>query len=56
MESVLIIGLGEIGRPLYEIIVESGRFRVYGLDIDIEKMRDFNTVGDFVNHVEELIA
>ena len=42
MKSVLIIGLGEIGRPLYEIIIESGRFRVYGLDIDAEKMRMIN--------------
>jgi len=28
----------------------------FDIEIDIEKMRDFNTVGDFVNHVEELIA
>ncbi|HDM88435.1 GDP-mannose dehydrogenase [Candidatus Bathyarchaeota archaeon] len=42
MKSVLIIGLGEIGRPLYEIIVESGRFRVYGIDLDVEKIRMIN--------------
>ncbi|RLG94548.1 GDP-mannose dehydrogenase [Candidatus Bathyarchaeota archaeon] len=42
MKSVLIIGLGEVGRPLYEIIVESGRFRVYGIDLDADKMRMIN--------------
>ena len=39
METVLVIGLGEIGRTLFEIIAESKSFDVYGLDIDNEKMR-----------------
>ena len=42
MKSVLIIGLGEVGRPLYEIIAESGRFQVYGIDLDADKMRMIN--------------
>lgn len=38
-ETVLVIGLGEVGGPLLELLRESGRFDVYGLDIDIGKMR-----------------
>ena len=38
MEKVLIVGLGEVGRPLYEIIRESGKFEVYGYDVNIEKI------------------
>jgi UDP-N-acetyl-D-mannosaminuronate dehydrogenase len=37
-EKVLVVGLGEIGRTLFEIIVESNNFDVYGLDTDKEKM------------------
>lgn len=32
-ERVLVVGLGEIGRPLYELVAESGRYEVYGYDI-----------------------
>ena len=39
METVLVIGLGEIGRALFEIIAESNTFDVYGLDIDNKKMQ-----------------
>jgi UDP-N-acetyl-D-mannosaminuronate dehydrogenase len=39
-EVVLVIGLGEIGLPTYELLKESGRFTVYGLDIDEKKMRE----------------
>jgi len=28
----------------------------FDIEIDIDKMREFTTVGDFVNHVEELMA
>ena len=38
--SVLVIGLGEIGRPLYEIFSESRKFNVYGYDIDPSKSID----------------
>lgn len=38
-EKVLIIGLGEVGQALFEIIQESGKFDVYGLDADKEKQR-----------------
>jgi len=39
-EKVLVIGLGEVGRPLFELLVESGCFEVYGYDINNEKMRE----------------
>ncbi|MCX8153882.1 MAG: GDP-mannose dehydrogenase [Candidatus Bathyarchaeota archaeon] len=37
--KVLIVGLGEVGRALYEIIKESGKFDVYGFDLCEDKMR-----------------
>ncbi|MEM2318193.1 MAG: NAD(P)-binding domain-containing protein [Candidatus Bathyarchaeia archaeon] len=39
-EKVLVIGLGEVGRPLFELLKESGKFEVYGFDVDENKMRD----------------
>ncbi|MGB9756279.1 MAG: GDP-mannose dehydrogenase [Candidatus Bathyarchaeales archaeon] len=38
-EKVLVIGLGEIGLPLFELLRESEHFTIYGLDIDEKKMR-----------------
>lgn len=38
-EKVLIVGLGEVGHALFELLKESGKFDVYGLDIDEEKMK-----------------
>ncbi|MEM3840356.1 MAG: GDP-mannose dehydrogenase [Candidatus Bathyarchaeia archaeon] len=43
-EKVLVVGLGEVGRPLFELLRESGKFEVYGYDLDEGKMRD---VGQF---------
>ena len=39
-EKVLIVGLGEVGRPLFELVRESGKFSVYALDVDEAKMRE----------------
>lgn len=39
-ERVLVVGLGEIGRPLFELLKECGKFEVYGFDVDDAKMRD----------------
>jgi len=36
-ETVLIVGLGEVGQTLYEVFTESGKFDVYGVDIDEAK-------------------
>jgi len=43
-ERVLVVGLGEVGRALFELLRESGKFDVYGFDIDEGKMR--SVVGD----------
>jgi len=40
-EKVLVLGLGEVGGSLYEILVESGKFSVFALDSNINKMREF---------------
>jgi UDP-N-acetyl-D-mannosaminuronate dehydrogenase len=39
-EKVLVAGLGEVGRPLFELLKECGRFEVYGYDLDADKMRE----------------
>jgi UDP-N-acetyl-D-mannosaminuronate dehydrogenase len=38
-ERVLVIGLGEVGIPFFQLLQESKLFHVYGLDIDEAKMR-----------------
>jgi UDP-N-acetyl-D-mannosaminuronate dehydrogenase len=38
-ETVLVIGLGEIGGTLFELLKEKNAFTVYGLDLDETKMR-----------------
>jgi UDP-N-acetyl-D-mannosaminuronate dehydrogenase len=37
-KKVLVIGLGEVGYPLLQLLTECGKFEVYGLDIDKKKM------------------
>jgi UDP-N-acetyl-D-mannosaminuronate dehydrogenase len=38
-ETVLVMGLGEIGRALFELLKEKDSFAVYGFDLDKTKMR-----------------
>ena len=38
MQRVLVVGLGEVGQPLLEVIKESGSCKVAGLDVDKQKM------------------
>jgi UDP-N-acetyl-D-mannosaminuronate dehydrogenase len=38
-EKVLVLGLGETGRALFELLKETDSFTVYGLDLDETKMR-----------------
>jgi UDP-N-acetyl-D-mannosaminuronate dehydrogenase len=38
-EKVLVVGLGEIGHALFELLKEEDSFTVYGLDLDETKMR-----------------
>ena len=42
MQKVLVVGLGEVGYPLYEIIKESEKFKVYGYDVDAKKKQRLN--------------
>ena len=37
---VLVVGLGEVGRSLYELLIESEKFDVYCFDVDEKKMQD----------------
>jgi UDP-N-acetyl-D-mannosaminuronate dehydrogenase len=37
---VLVVGLGEVGRPLFELLKQSRKFEVYSWDIDKKKMQD----------------
>jgi UDP-N-acetyl-D-mannosaminuronate dehydrogenase len=39
-ERVLVVGLGEVGHPLFELLMESGHFEVYGFDLDAGRMRE----------------
>ena len=36
---VLVVGFGEVGHSLFELLKKSRKFDVYGLDIDKEKMK-----------------
>lgn len=37
-KTVLVVGLGEVGCPLFELLKESGKFNIYGYDIDEKKL------------------
>ncbi|MEM3377442.1 MAG: GDP-mannose dehydrogenase [Candidatus Bathyarchaeia archaeon] len=39
-QKVLVVGLGEVGRALYELLNESGKVDVYGFDLNEDKMRN----------------
>ena len=43
MQSVLVVGLGEIGGTVYTILKESGKFQVYGVDLDRKKMEEYDS-------------
>jgi UDP-N-acetyl-D-mannosaminuronate dehydrogenase len=38
-QKVLVVGLGEVGQAIFDLLKESGRFTVYGFDLDESKMR-----------------
>ena len=40
MRSVLVVGLGEIGGTVFDILKESGNFQLYGVDVDRVKMKE----------------
>jgi len=39
-EKVIVVGLGEVGRAIFDLLRESGHFAVYGFDVDKSKMSD----------------
>lgn len=45
-ERVLVVGLGEVGHPLFELLKESGKFEVYGYDLNINEMREIGQSED----------
>jgi UDP-N-acetyl-D-mannosaminuronate dehydrogenase len=54
-EKVLVVGLGEVGRPLFELLKESGKFKVYGFDLDAEKMRDIGQSEDVLPYAVDVM-
>lgn len=40
MERVFVVGLGEVGSAIYSIIEDSGKFELYGYDIDPNKTKN----------------
>ncbi len=50
---VLVVGLGEVGRPLFELLKESRKVLVYVWDVDKEKMQDIQQ-GDLPKEVDVL--
>ncbi|MDK6029303.1 GDP-mannose dehydrogenase [Ignisphaera sp. 4213-co] len=45
MDKTVVIGLGEVGNAIYKVLSQSGKFEVYGFDIDTAKT---------VNKLEEI--
>lgn len=39
-DKILVVGLGEVGTAMFDLVKESGKFEVYGLDLDKTKMKD----------------
>jgi len=54
-EKVLVVGLGEVGRPLFELLKESGNFEVYGFDLDANKMRDAGQSEDVLPYTVDVM-
>jgi UDP-N-acetyl-D-mannosaminuronate dehydrogenase len=50
-KTVLVVGLGEVGHALLEMLQESGKFQVYGFDVDEERMRELRQ-NDLPNKVD----
>ena len=40
MDKILVVGLGEVGTAVFDLVKESGKFEAYGLDLDKTKMKD----------------
>jgi UDP-N-acetyl-D-mannosaminuronate dehydrogenase len=44
MQTVLVIGLGEIGGTVFSILKDSEKSQVYGVDLDKKKMNEYGAV------------
>ena len=44
MQTVLVVGLGEIGGTIFTVLKDSQKFKIYGVDVDKKKMSEYNTV------------
>jgi hypothetical protein len=44
MQSVLVVGLGEIGGTVFDVLKESCNFRLYGVDVDGAKMEEAGAI------------
>jgi UDP-N-acetyl-D-mannosaminuronate dehydrogenase len=44
-EKVLVVGLGEVGLPLYKLLRECGKFLVYGSDVNEARMSSIEQKG-----------
>ena len=44
-ENVLVIGLGQVGRSIFELLRESRKFSIYGYDVDRKKMQTTGITG-----------
>ncbi|RLG88270.1 MAG: GDP-mannose dehydrogenase [Thermoprotei archaeon] len=53
MTIVLVLGLGEVGKPIYELMLESGMYEVYGYDVNplktIHKFEEIPVNIDFMH-------
>jgi UDP-N-acetyl-D-mannosaminuronate dehydrogenase len=49
VKTVLVVGLGEVGMALYEIIKESGKYDVYGLDLIINLNQQIPSKVDIIH-------
>jgi len=55
-QSIVIIGLGEVGSSLYEIAIESEKFSVFGYDIDSTKsIDDLENISEPVDYLHVAI-
>jgi UDP-N-acetyl-D-mannosaminuronate dehydrogenase len=43
MQTVLVVGLGEIGGTIFTVLKDSQEFKIYGVDVDKKKMEEYNT-------------
>jgi UDP-N-acetyl-D-mannosaminuronate dehydrogenase len=51
-EIVLIVGLGEVGHALFDLFRESGKFDVYGIDVDKEKAQKITGKAKLLRNID----